>query len=241
MLTENEIAKTWDELVQLQAAQRAMHARWAALEGYGQPMDEALWPIIERFWALGIHTRGSCQGHPSPDEAAWSQTFVTLNITTESESRWQRLVLAMLRGQGVAGVEFLVSSSTIHSEYSSRFGKQLTLEQKWRHALGNWIAALDNAGRECLQYEAPWQPWVSGAAEVPEAVRLDGLLTRAYPQYLHALDDPHHHTVLYRFDGWDWDHIATFTRTNPAVAQQRWEEVWDDWLAHQNGEAAEHE
>lgn len=75
------IPLSWSDRVNQIEAQRAVQAQKMTLVGLGQPVDPLIWPIPDRFHALGIPTRGSCEGHWIPYSQRPLNPFVTVHGT----------------------------------------------------------------------------------------------------------------------------------------------------------------
>jgi hypothetical protein len=64
--------------------------------GYDVDIDMALVPVIERLWALGIETTGSCHAAGMADASAWR---AALNLDVQFPRPTQRRVVAVPASQ----------------------------------------------------------------------------------------------------------------------------------------------
>ena len=158
----------WEGRIQQQTDQRAEPARQCALAGYGRPVDEPLWPVLERLWALGLATSGSCAGHRQAESGLWSMSYVVFRHQAGDTSRWQQVALAVLGVRGLAGVSHQVTPGTLHIMYSDR--GWASGEAKWRQGLQDWIVAIDEAAWQSLSEDKVWEAWEGPALAVPQDI-----------------------------------------------------------------------
>lgn len=235
-MTADTVTTDWESLVQAQTERQAEASRCTALAGYGQPMDPAMWPIIERFWALGIPTAGSCQGHQI-SETSWSETFVSVDLWGASPSVIQRrhqIVLALVDQRPVAGAEIHVTATSVYCTYRNWVGQHRTMSQKWLLGLQAIIEALDTAGRYCVEHEPAWEPWSGPAPGVPDAVDPVRLGTEEWHAFLRGLDRPTWTCVTDRLIGRSWEQTAQDNGMSIEQAKAQWEKVWQNWLDQQD-------
>ncbi len=220
---------SWNDLVNQQLALREQHSRQCALAGGGQPLDNEMWPIIDRFWSLGIMTTGSCQGHPRAD-GQWSQSYVVVRGCIDGTvDRWHALVLGLLDVMTVAGVDHKVSKSGWECHYIDFLG-ELTLEAKWRHGLNDWVEVLDKVGTRTIQQQGlTWEPWAGPALEVPPSINVthgftDKLLAfrmRLSPDDLMILDMGMDFSTL--------QEVALLTKRSIDQVRATWQRLWEQF------------
>lgn len=90
------IPLSWSDRVNQIEAQRAVQAQKMTLVGLGQPVDPLIWPIPDRFHALGIPTRGSCEGHWIPYSQRPLNPFVTVHGDPALRHQWLAIVESFL-------------------------------------------------------------------------------------------------------------------------------------------------
>lgn len=228
----------WQRCGAAQEAQRRDLARRITIAGSGTSLDPDLWPVIERFWALGIPTIGSCAGHlyPTANGAQRSQLFVTVNFLMGAgpRRRWRRFVQAVVTQRPVAGAMIQVSATSVSAEFSNHAGRQWSLEAKAQHVLDNLCSALNVAGLSSLAAGARWDPWDGPAPDVPDAVRLEPLNSMEYVSYKHGQARAVSSVVDARIRGLSWDTIARRTSCSVVEARRRWDVYWAEWIARQD-------
>ena len=225
----------WESRIQQQVAQRTQHARQCALIGYGQPLDEPLWPVIDRLWALGLATSGSCAGHPQSESSLWSMSYVVFRHQAEDRSRWRRLALAVLECQGFPGVTHQVESGALTIHYTDR--GRVSGETKWRQGLQGWIVAIDEAAWQSLSEGETWNAWDGSAQAVPEDIDPARLLTQEWQSYLQEIREHDERDFLVLALGMDAQSVSDLaTRMSWPLddTTTRWARVWDAWRERQS-------
>lgn len=124
-------------------------------------MDPDIWPIVDRFWALGILTDCSCQGNLRRG-GTWSETFVSVDLPLIKEDplalrRWNEVVVAMISQPPIAGGMLQVLATSVFRIYNNNVGQHRPPEEKWRTAARASVQALNIAAERCLQQELPWK------------------------------------------------------------------------------------
>lgn len=176
---------TWDALLAEQRDLRPQHMRQCLLAGYGQPLDDALWPVIDRLWALGIATSGSCQGHPLTD-ITYSNSYISVKDRISQHTRWQRVFLAILARPVTAGVSHYIETNAMNIAYSHR--GLLPIQEKWQRGIQDWIDAIDHAAQASLNADELWAPWPGPCLDVPLDIDPAALFTMEWQHYLSELD-----------------------------------------------------
>ncbi len=220
----------WMELVRYQETGRAMHERQVALSSFGQSLDSGLWSILDRFWALGLPTQGSCTGHH-----VTNFTFVTLNARSRwdvaTTARWRRLVDEWLAPAVTPGVLFTVSGTGFETQYPGATS-EAEYAAVYTRALQWWCDKLDRAGRDCALHHPAWEAWDGPALDVPSTVDANHLLT-PFIRYLGTLDPTsemvvrQHLTLITA----TWETLATQLQEPVDSVIHRWESAWDGWVA----------
>lgn len=222
----------WNERVALVDAARDTSLRQIHLAGLGQALDPLMWPIIARFWALGIPTVGSCQGHYSPSNCSEAVTFVSVRSSqADAEARRWRLVKAFLTPPVAPYVLFSASVMGFEVYYRPVDSKE-TFEQRQQEALSVWVDKLDRVGRECTQQEPPWVSWEGPARDVPESVDAFRLKV-PFIRYLGELDHLSERIVRWQLSGFSWEDTARYQGVSVNEAQARWNQAWAGWLERQ--------
>lgn len=227
------ILTDWNDRVAMVAARQADHARRIQIAGMGQPLDPLMWPIIHRFWALGIRTVGSCQGHaPKPDSDAISRTFVTVRGHDPLvQARWKRLVFEFLTPVISPGVLFGVTVLGFESSYPSVTSPE-DFAQRLERALSLWVKKLDQVGQACLEQEPPWEAWDGPAADVPSAVDPQWMLN-PFVDYLAQLDPLSNQIVRWHLNVFSWEDTAHYAGVSVDEAKARWDQAWAGWIDRQ--------
>ncbi|MCY0885786.1 MAG: hypothetical protein OWV35_07880 [Firmicutes bacterium] len=187
---------------------------------------------MERFWALGLPTQGSCAGHWAPEFRP--QTFVTTSIPDEPSARrrWQRLAAAFLAAPWPYDVVACVTPISFTVEYGE--GPAARFQQKQTAVLAIWARVLDTVGVAALATEPAWGPWPGPALDVPRTVdpvrMLDGL---AFAHWLHAQNPDTKSLVDRRLSGVAWATLAQELGQPAWVLKARYAALWAEWLAIQ--------
>ncbi len=224
----------WEALIRQQAVQRSQHARQCALAGYGQPVDEPLWPVLDRLWALGLVTSGSCAGHPSPNSALWSKSYVIFRHQSDVRMRWRRLVWTILEQSGAPGVTHQVESDALKIIYSDR--GWLSGEVKWRQGIQDWVVAIDEAAIQTLSDGEVWNAWDGPALVVPDNINPSRLYTEEWHDYLKEIrqhDERDFHVLTLGMDAHSLSDVATQMSWSLDDITTRWNHVWDVWRERQ--------
>lgn len=68
-----------------------------------EPPDRRVIPVCARFWALGIETTGSCEGHlwveDPPGRPRMSDSFFVLAVPKDRRALWRRILTRIFTGQ----------------------------------------------------------------------------------------------------------------------------------------------
>ncbi|PSR21553.1 MAG: hypothetical protein C7B47_17240 [Sulfobacillus thermosulfidooxidans] len=234
------MSKTWTELVNQQRELRAQHIRQCTLAGGGQPVDDEMWPIIDRLWSLGIMTTGSCQGHPQAD-GSWSPSYVVVRGCRDGTvHRWHEVVLGLLDVPAVAGIEHRITKLGWACHYSDCLG-ELTLETKWRHGLNDFMEVLDRVGTRILQRQGlTWEPWAGPALEVPPTIQVIPDFTTKYLAFRQRLSAEE----LMIFDlGLEFSslaEVAPLIKRSIEQVRDTWHRLWNQFApSAQNRESPE--
>ena len=217
----------WNDLLSQQFALREQHARQCALAGYGQPLDEALWPVIERFWALGIPTTGSCQGHPQGN-GEWSQSFVLIRHRPGIAARWNTLVLGLLDVVGMPGVQHKVFARGWECCYTDR--GEHTPEVRWRHGLNDWLEVLDTVGNRTIQQQGlTWEPWSGPALAVPQDIVVTPGFTDRLLAFRRQLSPDDHLILTLGLELSNLEEVAHRLNRPLDRINSAWQHVWEAW------------
>lgn len=219
---------TWDERVNLAKVQRPVSERRLTLAGYGRVVDSLLWPILDRFWALGIPTRGSCQGHRVSDHTP-PRMFVTVTSGPEPalRRRWLAAVNAFLTPitmpYALFGVDVLGFHVQWHADSPEFPAQQAQVLQVFRDK-------LDTAGRALVASDPDdWSVWSMPDPGVPDAVDLRNV---ELPFAMFLSQQPRRVELLVsrRLDGNDWNTIARMLQWTETACREAWDVFWDAWL-----------
>lgn len=197
------------------------------LSSLGQPLDDGLWPILDRFWALGLSTQGSCAGHQVGDV-----TFVAVNarlrgdVTTVARWLMPAVTPRAIFTVSVAGFETQYPLATSEAAYAALHERALP----W------WCGKLDQAGRDCVLDYPDWEPWDGPALDVPSAVDANTLLT-PFIGYLGTLDPATEMVVRQHLSSVaaTWEALATRLHEPVDRVIDRWESAWQEWVDWTDG------
>ncbi len=226
----------WEQRIHTQAAARTDHARRLGLAGFGQFLDPLLWPIIDRLWALGLPTTGSCQGHEMyGNPYGYPVTFVSMGFDlmedAATRSRWHQLIAEFLTPQVAPGIVFAVTTLGLETRYLHY--PPGTFDTLHKHALSLWCQKLDTVGRACLLREIPWEPWPGPALDVPAVVDFSHLRS-SFAADLDILDPWKKAVIFSHIRGASWSHIAGTVHRSPADLMRVWDTFWSEWLAREH-------
>lgn len=225
---------TWDERIAQVQTQRNANHRFMSLAGLGTPPDPLIWPILERFGALGIPTRGSCQGHIIPEDSRPPMAFVTVSqgdMDSAQHRRWLAAVDSFLAPAVMPIARFsidVLGFSVLWHQVSQNFA-----DERLR-VLTSWANKLDEAGRHMVASDPEdWSVWVMPDVGVPAAVDPRRMET-PFVAFLDTQDRQVDFVVRRRLAGWDWNAIAHQVRWAETACREAWEAFWSDWLALQS-------
>lgn len=214
---------SWHERVEKILATQDDAERRIAISGYGKGLDQDLWPIIARFWALGLLTGGSCSGHSFE-----SFTFVNLRRTHDvaSNIRRRHLVDAFLTPARAPGVIFGANVMGFESRYPTTTPEDHPdFVRRRALALGLWVEKLDHVGQLCTKQEAPWDSWEGPCSHVPPTVDLRRM-TKPFLNFFHDQSSATRSIVRTGVKTWP---IEVPSMTDGQV-QVLWDRFWGEWL-----------
>lgn len=218
--------QTWTSLVRTQEILRPLHVRQIHLAGWGQALDPPLWPIIDRLWALGLPTAGSCAGHDFQN-GPFVSFLRRFTWDTAQTRRWHQVVEAFLQPVRIPGALFMATTLGLQVQYVGDVDSSFA--ESNARVLQAWCDKLDKAGELCASQEPPWQPWAGPALDVPVICDPRHLKT-PFVVYLHSLDRLSQYVIHSHLNGIDWTTIAQETQQPLAVLQTRWKTFWADWM-----------
>ena len=220
----------WMDRVNTQTALRMHHDRQIRLAGWGVALDAPLWPIIDRLWALGILTVGSCVGHY---DAPGAHAFVAVARSYFDKAayrRWMRIVESFIEPTISPGIVFAVTVDRLESRYYPNESESYA-DLRTR-ALSLWCDKLDVAGRACLEQEPLWEPWSGPALDVPSTVEPERMLMD-FVEYMNTLEKKTRWVFSDRLKGIPWARIARDTHQTIPDARAMWNAGWVEWVSRQ--------
>lgn len=223
--------QSWEDRVAAVAAHRSVSAYRMAVSGFGQPVDRHIWPVLDRFGALGIPTVGSCEGHFAPGNPQPPSLFVSVDSGPEPalRHRWLAVVDELLQPVvmgapirlSVGVMDVSVDWHHIPEDFPTEQSRVLTI----------LCDKLDAAGRRLVADTSvdDWAVWVIPDLEVPDGVD-PTRMGMAFVEFLSQQDPRVDRIVRNRLDGFDWPRIAGAVHSPESQCRQAWEAFWDDWL-----------
>lgn len=220
----------WMRRIDRYMAHKSAWTRRMTLAGFGQEPDEPIFPLLCRFWALGIPTTGSCAGH------IWSTThyanlFVVVAARSSfAQAQWRRVVNAWWDyPQWGGGTQLLINAHVAEWRLlppdSIRDG--ILRLQQLRALI---VERLDTIGPHLIEDPMPDVGWHGPAPHVPS--HIETLPAWDWVHFVRRYPQLYQDVVTARLDGWAWHQIAQDYAVTIPIARSIWQEVWDAWLAY---------
>ena len=206
-----------------------------SLAGLGTPPDPLIWPILDRFGALGIPTQGSCQGHiidggSEPPKAFVSVSQMTMDVA--ARRRWLVAVDSFLAPIVMPFALFSVNAIAFRVDWHERVSQDFATEHS--RVLAVWADKLDAAGRSLVASDPDdWSVWVMPDVGVPAGVDPRCMET-PFVAFLHTQNRWVDRVIRRRLGGCDWATIANEMRWAEVGCRAAWEQFWAAWLIQQS-------
>lgn len=225
---------SWNVLVAEQTARRPVNHLKTIVSGGGLPIDPELWPVLERLWALGIPTAGSCVGHSN---TGYTYAFVSISGLSDPKTEWyarcRRVLEAHLAPINPAVGRFSVSPNILRVQYAPPSTDPKHFAAYRAEALAQWCNRLDVAGQHCLADGQIWTPWDVLPRDVPDLPTVAQALAASPWRFVRFLNQqPPDVQRMIRIRMLEisiaWETLPGIRTSSTAVWQARWDAFWHE-------------